>query len=292
MLPMTLLLLQIDLLTQRLTPAAIIDILLVAFLIYQFLMLVRGRRAAQVLAGLGILVGLYLLALAAGLKLIETVLGAVLPYTPLALIVIFQSEIRRALMRIGRRRWLGFGGRLQRLESADEILLALRKLHQQRIGALIVLERDTGLRTFIESGVPLDARLSRDLLLSIFNPGAELHDGAVIIQKDRIAAAACFLPLSLNPNLTRTLGTRHRAAVGITEETDCLAIVVSEQTGWVSVAAFGELELNVSLRRVDEIMAKHFGRKPTRSSLLDSLEEETETAQGNIENRRREALLP
>jgi diadenylate cyclase len=240
---------------------SVLDILLVAFLIYQFFMLVRGRRAAQVLVGVGVFIAAYALSILAGLELLRSILAMIVPYTAFVLIVLFQSEIRRALIRIGRRRWLGFGGRLQRLESAYEILLALRKLTQQRIGALIVLERDTGLRTFIESGVRLDAHLSRDLLLSIFQPGGELHDGAVIVQKDTAAAAACFLPLSMNPTLARALGTRHRAAIGITEETDCLAIVVSEQTGRVSVAAFGEIEQGVTLRRVDELMAKHFGRR-------------------------------
>jgi diadenylate cyclase len=253
----------------RLAPAAVLDILIVAVLIYEFLMMVRGRRGAQVLLGVGVCVGLYAVAALAGLRLLRTIMDLLLPYTPLALIVIFQSEIRRALIRMGRRRWLGFGGRLQRLESSDEILLALRTLHQHRIGALIVLERDTGVRTFIESGVRLDAHLSRDLLLSIFNPGAALHDGAVIVQRDKIAAAACFLPLSMNPALARSLGTRHRAAIGITEETDCLSIVVSEQTGGISVAAFGELEQNVTLRRVDEVIAKHFSRRGSSTVLLE-----------------------
>ena len=250
------------------------DILLMAFVIYNFFMLVRGRRAAQVLVGVGVVVALYLVSVLAGLHLLHSTLALILPYTPLVLVVIFQSEIRRALIRMGRRRWLGFGGRLERLESADEILLALRKLRRLSIGALIVLERDTGLRTFIESGVPLDAHLSRDLLLAIFKPGGELHDGAVIVQRDKVAAAACFLPLSMNPVLARTLGTRHRAAIGITEETDCLAVVVSEQTGGVSVAAFGEIEQNVSLRRVAEAMAKHFGRRATGAVLLADLDEE------------------
>ena len=205
----------------------------------------------------------YVIAVKAHLDLLRSVLALLVPYTGFAIIVLFQSEIRRALIRIGRRYWVGFGGRLRRLESAEEILLALGKLSQNRVGALIVLERDTGLRTFIESGVKLDAHLSRELLLSIFQPGGELHDGAVIIQKEKVAAAACFLPLSLNPALARTLGTRHRAAIGITEETDCLAIVVSEQTGRISLAVSGEIELGVSLQRVDDMMARHFGRRAT-----------------------------
>ena len=284
---MPLLLLQSAPWLSRLGPAAVLDILLVAFVIFNCIMLVRGRRAAQVLGGVAVVVALFLLAEIAGLRLLTSILGLVLPYTPLVLIVIFQSEIRRALIRMGRRRWLGFGGRLERLESADEILLALRRLRRLSIGALIVLERDTGLRTFIESGVPLDAHLSRDLLLAIFKPGGELHDGAVIVQRDKIAAAACFLPLSMNATLARTLGTRHRAAIGITEETDSLAIVVSEQTGGVSVAAFGEMEQNVTLRRVAEAMAEHFGRRATTTVLLEEPDEET--PQGRAGDRRKGA---
>jgi diadenylate cyclase len=150
---------------------------------------------------------------------------------------------------------------LQRRDSTEDILLALGRFSQQRIGALIVIERDMGLRTFIESGVALNAYLSRDLLLSIFQPGTALHDGAVIVQGDRIAAAACFLPLSMNPLVARKLGTRHRAAIGITEEADCLALVASEETGRISVAAFGEIETDVTMERVEERIAKHFGRK-------------------------------
>src|SRR5262249_48330650 len=159
------------------------------------------------------------------------------PYTAFALIVMFQSEIRRLLARIGRRWWMGFGSRAERRESIDEILLAVETMARASTGALIVVERDIGLRTFIESGVNMDAMLSRDLLLAIFHPGAAMHDGAVIVQGDRIAAAACFLPLTTNPAVTSTLGTRHRAAIGVTEESDCVAIVVSEETGKISVAS-------------------------------------------------------
>src|SRR5205085_3327132 len=141
-------------------------------------------------------------------------LNYIVPYTALAVIVLFQSEIRRTLARIGRKRWFGVGFR--RPESTDEILMAVERLQQDKTGALIILERDIGLRTFIESGVRLDANLSRDLLLAIFHPGGALHDGAVIVRKDRISAAACFLPLSMNPALSSKLGTRHRAGIGIT----------------------------------------------------------------------------
>jgi diadenylate cyclase len=208
-----------------------------------------------------VLVVVYLIAVWMHLELLRSMLAVVVPYTALALIVLFQTEIRRALARLGRRRWLGFGGSLQRRESTDDILLALSRLSQQNIGALIVLERDTGLRTFIESGVSLNANLSRDLLLSIFQPGGALHDGAAVVQGDRVAAAACFLPLSMNPLLARKLGTRHRAAIGITEEADCLALVVSEETGRISTAAFGELQSGLTVNEVAERIAKHFGRK-------------------------------
>ena len=245
----------------KLTLTGVIDILIVGFLIYQLIMVVRGTRAAHVLAGIGVLLLVYLLSIWAGLELLRSMLANLVPYTAIALIVLFQSEIRRTLARLGRRRWLGLRGDLQRRESHDEILLALSRFSQQKIGALIVIERDTGLRTFIESGVALDAYLSRDLLLSIFQPGGTLHDGAVIVQKDRVPAAACFLPLSMNPAVVRKLGTRHRAAIGITEEADCMALVVSEETGRLSVAAFGEIELDVTLSRIEERLAKHFGRK-------------------------------
>ncbi len=245
----------------KLSFSAVIDILIVAFLIYELIIVVKGTRAASVLAGIGVLLLAYVFAIWAHLELLRSILATVVPYTAIAVIVLFQSEIRRTLARIGRRRWLGFGLRLQRRESTEDILLALGRLSQQKIGALIVVERDTGLRTFIESGVALNANVSRDLLLSIFQPGGALHDGAVIVQGDRVAAAACFLPLSMNPLIARKLGTRHRAAIGVTEEADCLALVVSEETGRISVAAFGELEMDLSVQRVDERLAKHFGRK-------------------------------
>jgi len=245
----------------KLTATAVIDILIVGFLIYQLIMVVKGTRAASVLAGIGVVLLVYVLSIWAHLELLQSILATIVPYTAIALIVLFQSEIRRTLARIGRRRWLGFGPQIQRRESTEDIVLALGRLASQRIGALIVLERDTGLRTFIESGVSLNAALSRDLLLSIFQPGGALHDGAVIIQGDRVAAAACFLPLSMNPLIARKLGTRHRAAIGITEEADCLSLVVSEETGRLSVAAFGEIEMDIPLQRVEERIAQHFARR-------------------------------
>jgi diadenylate cyclase len=257
-----------------------LDILVVAFLIYQLLMILRGRRAAHILMGVLVLAILYVVSLLLGLQLLSSILSNIAPYAPFAIIVMFQSEIRRLLARIGRRRWIAIGGRLQRREFTEEIVLALSQFSASRTGALVVVERDIGLRTFIESGVRIDGCLSRDLLLSIFQPGSALHDGAVIVQGDRIAAAACFLPLTVRPAMARKLGTRHRAAIGVTEETDCLALVVSEETGRISVAAFGEIEFDVNEKRLAERINEHLIQKRwqrERGFELDPLDQRLES---------------
>jgi len=238
---------------------AVIDIVIVASLIYQFFLIVRGRRVAHILTGLGFLTVTYLLAIWLQLELLRTILATLAPYTAIALIVMFQSELRRVLARLGRRPFFGVS-QLERREVAQEILLAVTQLSQKHIGALIVVERKIGLRTFTESGVRLDAAISRDLLCSIFQPLGALHDGAVIVQGDRVAAAACFLPLTTNPSLLNELGTRHRAAIGISEESDCLSVVVSEETGRISMAAFGEIVLDVSLYRLEQALTGRIDR--------------------------------
>jgi diadenylate cyclase len=246
--------------------AAIVDILLVAFVVYEALMVVRGTRAGHVLIGMLAMVSIYAIASWAGLEALRSLLSFIVPYIGLAVIVLFQSEIRRTLARIGRKNWFGFGKGFRGPEALGEILLAVDQFAREKTGALIVFERDIGLRTFVESGVVLDARISRDLLLSIFQPGLPLHDGAVILQKDRIAAAACFLPLTVSPSLKA--GTRHRAAIGITEETDCLSLVVSEETGGISIAAFGEIVKGIGLAEVEERINRHFGvQRPTSSEI-------------------------
>jgi diadenylate cyclase len=236
----------------------VIDILVVALVVYQCLMVVRGTRAGHILVGILVVVALYGIASAIGLETLRSLLSYIVPFLGLAIIVLFASEIRRTLARIGRKRWFGLAGGFRAPEAVSEIQMAMEQLAQQQIGALIVLERDIGLRTFIESGVRLDALVSRDLLLSIFQPGPPLHDGAVILQNSRVAAAACFLPLTTQPTLARKLGTRHRAAIGITEETDCLALVVSEETGRISVAAFGEIVTGLTAAELVERIHRHF----------------------------------
>lgn len=252
-----------------LTPSGAIDILVVAFLVYQALMVVRGTRAGHVLLGISFMFLLYAASVWGGLEALRSVLLYVVPSLPLAIIVLFQSEIRRTLARLGRKSWFGLGSSYRALESVSEIMLAAEQLSSQKIGALIVLERDIGLRTFIESGVRLESRISRDLLLCIFQPGLPLHDGAVIVQKERIAAAACFLPLTTNPTLSSQLGTRHRAAIGITEETDCLSLVVSEETGRISVASFGELVSGLSVTEATERINRHFGVERPSGTHID-----------------------
>jgi diadenylate cyclase len=244
---------------------AAVDILIVAVLIYQFLLLIRGRRAVHILFGMCILGAIYGVAIVAKLEALRTILATLAPYTAIALIVMFQSELRRMLARLGRRPFLGIS-QLERREVTQEILLAIADFSERKVGALIVVERKIGLRTFVESGVHLDASISRDLLCAIFKPEGALHDGAVIIQGDRISAAACFLPLTTNPLLITALGTRHRAALGITEESDCLAVAVSEETGRVSVAAFGEIEMDVPVDRVEQLLTEDTQRRDMRPS--------------------------
>lgn len=239
---------------------AVLDILAVALVLYQLLQVVRGTRAAHILAGILTVVILYQVALSLGLETLRSMLASLAPYLGIAIIVLFQQEIRRGLGRLGRRRLLGG---YHAPESTEEILLAIGALSRDRTGALIVLERDAGLRTFVESGVRMDATVSRDLLLTIFMPGTALHDGAVIIQKDRISAAACFLPLSVRPEVSSRLGTRHRAGLGITEESDALALIVSEETGAISVASGGEMESGITVERAEERIRRHFGFKGT-----------------------------
>jgi diadenylate cyclase len=243
----------------NLSLTGVIDILVVAFVVYQALMVVRGTRAGHILIGILTIVSIYAIALWAGLEALRSLLSFIVPYLGIAIIVLFQSEIRRTLARIGRKNWFGLRQGFRAPEATNEILMAVEHLAQNKTGALIVRERDIGLRTFVESGVRLEAYISRDLLLTIFETGLRLHDGAVIIQKERVAAAACFLPLTTNPALSSTLGTRHRAAIGITEETDCLSLVVSEETGRISAAASGELSPGLTLADVEETINRHFG---------------------------------
>jgi diadenylate cyclase len=222
-----------------------LDVLIVALVVYRVLVLFRGTRSAQILIGLGVFVATTLVARWLQLASVQWLLDSIWSFWAIALVVLFQPELRRALARIGEGRLLRLlagGGREERAHVVDELVRVTHGLAARRIGALVVIERTGGLRQYAELGVRLDALLSADLLESLFVPRSPLHDGAVLIQSDRVAAAGCFLPLSRNLELGRALGTRHRAALGISEETDAVSIVVSEETGRVSVAVEGRIE--------------------------------------------------
>jgi diadenylate cyclase len=251
---------------------SIVDVVLVAILIYQFLVLIRGTRAAPMLLGVAVLALAFYLARLGELRTLNWLLSTLLPYVVFALIVVFQSEIRHALANLGSRVSL-MRSSSSAADVYDDIVLAANLFSQNQTGALIVIEREIGLRTYIESGVALDARLSYDLLATIFRPSAPLHDGAVIVQRDRIAAAACFLPLSMNPVLSTQLGTRHRAAIGITEETDSVAVIISEETGLISLAVAGNIERELSVERLRERLATLLRRYAPSSSLPASIED-------------------
>jgi diadenylate cyclase len=233
----------------------VLDILLVAFLIYQFLALIRGTRAALMLVGVAAVSIAFYLSRLGDLATLNWVISVVLPYAVFALIVVFAAEIRQGLARLGRKITVG-RGRISEIDAYEDVVLAANLFSQTQTGALIVLEREVGLRTYIESGVPLDAQLSYDLLATIFRPSAPLHDGAVILQKDRVAAAACFLPLSMNPVLSTQMGTRHRAGIGVTEETDAIAVIVSEENGAVSVAVGGKIDRNLTIEQLRSRMGE------------------------------------
>ncbi|HEY2433830.1 MAG TPA: diadenylate cyclase CdaA [Vicinamibacterales bacterium] len=231
----------------------VLDILAVSILIYEALKLIRGTRAVQMAVGSMLVVGLFYVSQLAPLQTLNWLIRNALVYVAFAAIVIFQSDIRRALAHLGRAPFFRYLTRSQPSdETIEEVVVAATMLSQQRVGAIVALEREIGLRNYIESGIPLDATLTYDLLLTIFKPGSPLHDGAVILQEGRVAAAACFLPLTVNPRLSRELGTRHRAAIGLTEESDAVAVVVSEETGTISIALDGQIERGLSGEQLRE----------------------------------------
>jgi diadenylate cyclase len=221
----------------------LVDILVVSVLIYELLKLIRGTRAVQMALGGGVLVGLFYVSRWAHLETVNWLVRNVVGYIVFAVIVLFQADIRRALAHLGRAPFFRYFAKPESAEGTiEELAMAAGLLASQRIGAIVAIERQIGLRNYIEGGIPLDAVLTYDLLLSIFQTSSPLHDGAVIVQDDRIAAAACFLPLTVNPKLSKELGSRHRAAIGLTEENDAVAIVVSEETGAISIVADGIIE--------------------------------------------------
>jgi diadenylate cyclase len=241
------------------TLRTVLDVSLVFIIVYVMLRLLRGTRAVPTVVGMVLLGLLYWLARAQNLVTLVFVLQYAVAFIGIAIIVLFQSEIRQALIYFGNRLRLPilrkprgqFGGSVY-----DEIVLAVTTLSTEKTGALIVIEKDIGLRNFIDAGVQLDAAISYDLLVTIFNPSTPLHDGAVIIQNERIAAASVFLPLTKNPEISREMGTRHRAAIGITEGTDAISLVVSEESGGITFIENGEVRRNVDATQLRSMMLK------------------------------------
>jgi diadenylate cyclase len=243
----------------RVTFWDVVDIMIVSLIVYELLKLIRGTHAVQMGLGIAVLVGMFYMSRGFQLETLNWLIRNVVGYMVFAAIVLMQADIRRALVHLGRAPFFRLFRRLDRPAADDdvveELVVAATTLSAKRTGALIVVERSIGLRNYIESGIPLDARLTYDLLVSIFQPTSPLHDGAVIIQSDRVAAAACFLPLTVNPRLSRELGSRHRAAIGITEENDAVALVVSEESGVISLVLNGSIDRTIEANQLRDRLA-------------------------------------
>lgn len=237
---------------------ALFDIAVLAVIIYQLLLMIRGTRAVNILLALFAVALLYVITGPGliALNAVHNILGSLLFYLPLIVIVLFQNQIRRALANLGKNPLSVFLPRRVDKNILDELSLAAASLASKRLGALIVIERGIGLRTFSETGIRLDALVSYDLLMNIFTRQSPLHDGAVILVDGRIRAASCYLPLTTNPSLSRMYGTRHRAAIGVTEETDALCIVVSEERGELALAEGGKLTPIADARTLKRALEK------------------------------------
>jgi diadenylate cyclase len=242
-----------------LTRTDLLDILLLSVIIYHVVLLVRGTRATQMIVGIAFVLAAFWLTRQLELKALHKLLDYAIVYIPFIVIVVFQAEIRKALTALGKNPLLRpfYRSRPQE-QMINELVNAVTTLSSRKVGALIVIERSQGLRNYAESGITLDAVVSYDLLVNIFTPETPLHDGAAIIRYTRVAAAACFLPLTLNPSLSRTYGTRHRAAIGISEETDAVAVVVSEESGQISVAVEGKITSGLWAEALNQILRTHF----------------------------------
>ena len=242
-----------------------IDIAIVAYLIYRFLLLLRGTRGAQMTLGIVVLLLLYWVTRYFRLITVQWLFTNLLTYVVFGIIVLYQNEIRRALAGIGRNPLAGRQWRSGGAQHFEEIVLAATTLASRKIGALIVVERDIGLRNYAESGIALDAVLTYDLLVTIFSPHTPMHDGAVIVQRNRVIAAGCFLPLTLDPYLSKELGTRHRAAIGITEETDAVAVIVSEESGIISASLGGKIIRNLDGTALRGLLEKSATLRPLQA---------------------------
>jgi diadenylate cyclase len=239
----------------------LVDIILMSIILYRLLLIIKGTRAAQMLIGLGVLLLASLLSSYFELYTIEWLIQSFWAQIVIAIIIIFQPEIRRALAQMGETQFLHTLTSAEELKSLEEIVRAAISLSNRKIGALIAIERDTSLKDFVEMGTPLDAKVSKEILLSLFHPTSPIHDGAVVIRGNRIVAAGCFLPITMSPEISRSLGTRHRAGLGLTEETDAVVIIISEETGEVSMAINGKLETHLDMGTLRNVLTDLFTKK-------------------------------
>ncbi len=239
----------------------IVDIILVSAIIYRILLIIKGTRAAKMLMGLGVVFVILLFSRYAGLYTIDWIIQSLWTQIVLALIILFQPEIRRTLAHMGEAKFFPSFASAEEVKSVEEIVRASVSLANRKIGALIVIERETNLKDFIEMGTQLDAKVSRELLLSIFHPASPIHDGAVIIRGNRVVAAGCFLPLSLSTNISKSLGTRHRAGIGLTEETDAVVIIISEETGTITTAVGNTVNRHMDMSSLRDFLAEYFIEK-------------------------------
>ncbi len=236
----------------------LIDIVIVSFIIYKVFLLVKGTRAARMLVGVGVLLGLSLLSRFIELYTLDWLIQSFWTQIVIVLIILFQPEIRKALAQMGETPLFHRFSSAEEMKTIEEIVKASQALANKKIGALIVFERDVSLAEYIEIGVPLEAKVTKELLMSIFHPTSPIHDGAVIIKGNKVLAAGCFLPIKLGADLSKTYGTRHRAALGITEETDAVAVIVSEETGAISLAVHGQLESHFDMEKIRQKLTNLF----------------------------------
>ncbi|MCK4538845.1 MAG: diadenylate cyclase CdaA [Candidatus Krumholzibacteria bacterium] len=239
----------------------ILDIIIVAFLFYRLFLLFRGTRATQMFIGLFLLIILSFVAQWLNLNALNWILSSLKTVWVIAFVILFQPELRKALTQMGQNRFIGMFLKVEESGTISEIVRACHQLTQKGLGAIIVIEQDVGLRNYIETGTSLDAKVTSDLLVTVFTPPSPLHDGAVIIEKNRVLAAGCILPLSQNPRLGRALGTRHRAGLGLSEETDAITIIVSEETSMISLARSGKLKRKLDINSLRNELVELIGVK-------------------------------
>jgi diadenylate cyclase len=242
----------------------LVDIIVMSIIVYRLLLIIKGTKAAHMLIGLGVLLVASLLSRYFELYTVDWLIQSFWSQIVIALIILFQPEIRRALAQMGETQFIHVLTPAEELKSLDEIVKAAIALSNRKIGALIAIERETSLKDFVEIGTPLDGKVSKELLLSIFHPTSPIHDGAVVIKGNRIIAAGCFLPITMNTDVSKALGTRHRSGIGLSEETDAVVIIVSEETGTVSMAMNGKLESPLDMGMLRDILTDLFTRKKVK----------------------------